>query len=446
MGGTVAEFVFVDINDVVLVPSAVQGKITADIELAAGKAWFSGTGVIYGNIFTELQQPGGNKPDFWKVSFKGKIPEWNNLTADLFSIMVHYRFMVLVTDMNGMEWVLGHPDYEGLEFSSDGSTGNGGSGFNGHEFEFYGIMPYKAPNYKGTYTIDAGDCPPASVTADGTTVELLAGSTNTLAEVIADFTDAELLDALQTTGQDAALEVNVTATSGTILTIPIDTTVTLEDVIDGATVVDIGDAVVADGRAGLVFEELALSVTNQEVEDALSATQRKALISIPPPKIGHPVVIYSANDIGTNNPGRLVDFFTLAVNNPNGNTNRFENIGANVLIDWATGLYWTRALQATNTWAGHNTAAAALTLDGLTGWRLPHESEYYSILNRYSATPLNHSGFGITLGVSTNFWTGVVNPGNTAQAYVMNITTAGTVIMSFSGRGNSNGTFYCKSI
>ena len=356
MGGAVATFLFIPIEQVAYIPPATSGNITDDIVLMGGGSWKRGAGVYQGNIFTETQQDGGNNPDYFKVVFRGKIPQRNAPTAALFSNMIHYRFLLLVTDANGFTWLLGHPDYEGLEFSADGSTGATAASFNSHEFEFSGNMPSRAVTYKGMYNIDAGDCPPA----------------------------------------------NVTALSGTIATVIAGGAIALSNVLEGATVADIEEAIEIDGRGGEIFVAIADEASNTQAEQALSLAQRNALSRVSLHKIGIPS-IYAANDIGSNNPGRGNTFLLLSELNPSGNYNRFELLGTNVVIDWANRIYWTRFIQSPSrtTWANHLTNSAALTLEGLSSWRLPSAIEYMTILDPFNGNPLDYAPFNIRNGVTT---------------------------------------------
>jgi hypothetical protein len=408
MGGAVATFLFIPIELVAYIPPATNGNITDDILLVSGASWKSGAGVYQGNIFTETQQSGGNNPDFFRVVFRGKIPQRNAPTAALFSNMVHYRFLLLVTDANGFTWLLGHPDYEGLEFSADGSTGATAAAFNSHEFEFSGNMPNRAVTYKGTYVVDAGSCPSASVSA----------------------------------------------LSGTIATVLSGGSITLSDVLEGATVADIEDAIEIDGRGGEIFVAIADEASNTQAEQALSLAQRNALSRVSLYKLGVPAV-YAANDIGSNNPGRGNTFLLLSELNPNGNYNRFELLGTNVVIDWANRLYWTRFIQspARVTWATHLTNSAALTLEGLTGWRLPSALEYMTILDQFNGNPLDYTPFNIRNGVTTGatfaFATGQTSLFTTNDVVSFGLVSASRGLSwSYSGTNkivNTQVALYCKS-
>ncbi len=203
---------------------------------------------------------------------------------------------------------------------------------------------------------------------------------------------------------------------------------------DGSTVSNIDYKPDTDGVLHTCTPCKALDeYTNQELEHGLTLDQRNSLTRLQLPKPGETPVIYDTNDLGDNNDGAPSTFLTLDVNNPSGNTDRFEVLGTDVVIDWKLRLYWTRYIQspARVTWAVHNTNSAALTLEGLTGWRLPSVTEYSTILDAYMGDPLNYAPFNIANGSTTGanfaFFTGQTYLFNTAQIYnyVLNSSSRG---------------------
>lgn len=222
---------------------------------------------------------------------------------------------------------------------------------------------------------------------------------------------------------------------------------------DGSTVNNIDYVDAADGSAFTCTpaKELA-DYTNQELEDGLSLAQRNSLTRLELPKPGESPVVYDTNDLGDNNDGAPSTFLTLDVNNSNGNTNRFEVLGSDVVIDWKLRLYWTKNIQspARVTWAQHNINSAALTLEGLTGWRLPSVTEYSTILDAYAGDPLNYLPFNIANGTTTGanfaFFTGQTYPFNTSQIYnyVLNSSSRGYRISQTNKTGGGVA-LYCKS-
>lgn len=118
---------------------------------------------------------------------------------------------------------------------------------------------------------------------------------------------------------------------------------------------------------------------------------------------------YRTGDDGDIEAGRSVDFFTLAENNPFGNTNRFtDELGGqtytnNIVIDWSTydgstvlGIY--RIYLDTATWNQLIDNCLALSIGTFTsGWRMWNVNECVNFINSatiYNYTPLNISSFG----------------------------------------------------
>jgi hypothetical protein len=119
----------------------------------------------------------------------------------------------------------------------------------------------------------------------------------------------------------------------------------------------------------------------------------------------------------------LVDFFTLDINNPFGNTNRFtDELGAqiyanNIMIDWFTQKEGNvTANETTYSANGINKAAAAaycaaLTHGGFTGWRLGEWTEWVNILYPLGTRMLNYAP--INLADNSRFWTNTSTLGGT---------------------------------
>ena len=130
---------------------------------------------------------------------------------------------------------------------------------------------------------------------------------------------------------------------------------------------------------------------------------------------------YRTGDDGDLEAGRATDFFTLASNNPFGNTNRFtDELGGttytnNIVIDWSTYngsnvLGYYRTLMPNNTWTSQIDACLALSIGTFTsGWRLFNMNECMNICNweptitgRYNYAPFNISS-SIYIQTSTTY-------------------------------------------
>lgn len=133
-------------------------------------------------------------------------------------------------------------------------------------------------------------------------------------------------------------------------------------------------------------------------------------------KTGCTISVQTGDD-GNLQAGRSVDFFTLAENNPFGNTNRFtDELGGqtytkNIVIDWSTYngstvLGYRRTNNGTAvTWSAAISGALAVSIAPFTtGWRLPNIKELMNIVNyNYTSNLLQFAPFNLTL--SYQFWT-----------------------------------------
>ena len=142
------------------------------------------------------------------------------------------------------------------------------------------------------------------------------------------------------------------------------------------------------------------------------------------------LISYRAGDDGDIEAGRGVDFFTLAENNPFGNTNRFtDELGGstyanNIVIDWSTYngtnvLGWYRLampIQGVYTWNQAIDNSLIFSIGTFTtGWKLPNTVEYFSLFNWGNApfNKLNYAPFNLI----NDFWTSTTREGNTTDAY-----------------------------
>jgi hypothetical protein len=143
---------------------------------------------------------------------------------------------------------------------------------------------------------------------------------------------------------------------------------------------------------------------------------------------------YRTGDDGDIEAGRAVDFFTLASNNPFGNTNRFtDELGGqtytdNIVIDWstfdgATVLGWRRTTNGVNiNWNDSIDGALAVSIGTFTsGWRLPNAIELISLINwsRGGIRVFDFSPFNLSTA-SNNFWMANTYATTTSSSYMIN--------------------------
>ena len=138
---------------------------------------------------------------------------------------------------------------------------------------------------------------------------------------------------------------------------------------------------------------------------------------------------YRTGDDGDIEAGRATDFFTLATNNPFGNTNRFtDELGGatytnNIVIDWSTydnigGTvlgYYFGDLVTTEIWQDAIDNSLSLSVGTFTSnWRLPNINELGNIMCFGVYPWLNYSPFNY----STNQRIWCSSAYNSANAYV----------------------------
>ena len=147
------------------------------------------------------------------------------------------------------------------------------------------------------------------------------------------------------------------------------------------------------------------------------------------------LISYRTGDDGDLEAGRDVDFFTLAENNPFGNTNRFTDVlggqtyANNIVIDWSTYngnnvLGYRRILYDDNV-SWNNAIDFSLTkiIGGFSGWRLVNRIELNNIANMgvTTSTVLSYEPFNITTNL--NIWTSTTSPLTITNAFLLGAAT-----------------------
>jgi hypothetical protein len=222
---------------------------------------------------------------------------------------------------------------------------------------------------------------------------------------------------------------SVTEVSGGTLVLP-DSDIDVNGVNEGAIPsVNTVDIQVTDGVNPVTPNDV--TVVGNTVTIEVPAGGGGAPVGATLMRTGQTTSYRTGDDADTRAEGRAVDFFTLASNNPFGNTNRFtDELGGqtytnNIVIDWSTYdgttvLGWYRVRNAVNiTWNDAIDEALTLSIGGFTsGWRLPNVNEGLSIMNFENTSSLNYSPFNNNLGTGRNF-TSTTNSINTAQAFTI---------------------------
>ena len=167
---------------------------------------------------------------------------------------------------------------------------------------------------------------------------------------------------------------------------------------------------------------------------------------------GQTTIYRTGDDSSKSAEGRDVDFFTLASNNPFGNTDRFtDTLGGsayadNVVIDWST--YngttvtgWYKEDFVTIALVTWNTAidnALALAVSTFVGWKIPNIRELQNIMNYAAGNVFNYAPFNNTS--LTVVWSSTTDPNATGNALVR----SGSQIIG-RGKGSTSYPVRCRT-
>lgn len=144
LGGLI-KFKFVPMNDVQSIDTAINGKVTTEVTLKEGAQWYCGYCTLGTMGFTEpsAKSPNG---EVFQAAFTGVCPQDKEENNDLFNEMRNQKFIIDITDSNGLRKLVGGID-AGLFFSSSLNTQTDMAGRNAHAISFYGDMAHKAYIY-----------------------------------------------------------------------------------------------------------------------------------------------------------------------------------------------------------------------------------------------------------------------------------------------------------
>jgi hypothetical protein len=196
--------------------------------------------------------------------------------------------------------------------------------------------------------------------------------------------------------------------------------------------------------AGSTIDVQITDGTNPVTPDDITVVGNTVTIEVPAGGGGAPVgatlmrtgqtTSYRTGDDGDLQAGRAVDFFTLASNNPFGNTNRFtDELGGqtytnNIVIDWstydgATVLGYRRTNNGSDiAWNQAIDGALLVSIGSFTsGWRLPNRKELDNIVNIQTVSPhraLNYAPFN--LNGSNYYWSSSTQTGSSNRYTLFN--------------------------
>jgi hypothetical protein len=162
---------------------------------------------------------------------------------------------------------------------------------------------------------------------------------------------------------------------------------------------------------------------------------------------------YYGNDDGMNEFGRNVDFFTLAENNPFGNTDRFtDELGTqtytnNIVIDWstydgATVLGWSKTPTNLSVSWFNLMNTQVVTIAGFTNFILPNVNQLFSIINFGSSFVLNYPPFNFNTGIF--LWSSTTQASATGNAYGLS-NFGGSVTAAAKTSAFTSSRFVCRT-
>lgn len=291
------------------------------------------------------------------------------------------------------------------------------------------------PNVTYTITDDAGNTLySGTITSGGSLLQEIADSTAVLKNTLGTTLSTTSINA-EGSSDIVAPDVTYTNSDGTFTGSKASgTTLNISDSQINVNSVDQGDVVsvktidvnITDGVSPVTPDAVSLvgnTLTIQVPAGGVSPVGATLM------KTGQ-TVSYATGDDGDLEAGRATDFFTLAVNNPFGNTNRFtDELGGstytnNIVIDWSTYdvvagtvLGYRRTLLSNAAWATQCSNAQAVSIGTFTtGWRLANIYECTNIANIGAVQAYNYSPFNL-VGAGFAIWTSNTLSSSATTAY-----------------------------
>jgi hypothetical protein len=193
--------------------------------------------------------------------------------------------------------------------------------------------------------------------------------------------------------------------------------------------------------AGSTIDVQITDGTNPVTPDDVTVVGNTVTIEVPAGGGGAPVgatlmrtgqttVYRTGDDADTRAEGRAVDFFTLASNNPFGNTDRFtDELGGqtyanDIVIDWstyngATVLGFRRTITTNTTWNQAIDGALLVSIGTFTtGWRLPNIRELDNLVNHSVIRALFYPPFIGIFNANQTLWSSTTNAQTTTNAFL----------------------------
>lgn len=133
MGGVV-EFNFSPIENIAIIPDAVNDCICTPITFTGANTFFQGKALRNSLNFSEKQKI-TNAGESFVTEITGMVPKLTGSYLYLFNEMKRHRFVLLVTDNNGSLRLCGTKE-KGMRFSFDQDSKNSPGQLSGFQFSF----------------------------------------------------------------------------------------------------------------------------------------------------------------------------------------------------------------------------------------------------------------------------------------------------------------------
>jgi hypothetical protein len=247
--------------------------------------------------------------------------------------------------------------------------------------------------------------------------------------------DSEDIIAPDAVVENSDASYSTTVLSGGTLVLP-NTDIDVNGVNEGAIPsVQAVDIQLTDGVSTVTPNDVTVSGNTVTIEVPAGGA---APVGATLMRTGQTTIYRTGDDADTRAEGRATDFFTLASNNPFGNTNRFtDELGGqtytdDIVIDWSTFdgttvLGYRRTMNGVNiNWNDAIDEALAVSIGSFTtGWRLPNVNELSVLINWSVIRPLEYAPFFVSAPAGVGTFTGslhssTTNPNTTTAAYRLN--------------------------
>lgn len=144
LGGAL-RFNFINVNDVLSIPTPVNSVVSSAVVLKPGKVWSAGSATLGTMGYSEPSEL-TSAGTIYKKTFIAFCPEDNAANNDLFNANRNGQYIVDCTDSNGLRKLIGSID-EPLSFSSALNTKTNIPELAGTAISFYGDGSHKSYVY-----------------------------------------------------------------------------------------------------------------------------------------------------------------------------------------------------------------------------------------------------------------------------------------------------------